>query len=73
MKTIIIFAILSIILTACSVSFQNLDTHGHPSDVVDDTQATHTELSPKMAKSHKERHKKKQKDSEDKFINHQMV
>lgn len=37
---------LSVLLTGCTISFTNVDTHGTASDVVDDTMSTPTTVSP---------------------------
>ena len=37
MKRLIMFGLL-MLLPSCTLSFQNIDTHGYSSDLVDDTQ-----------------------------------
>jgi hypothetical protein len=52
---------LSLTLTSCSISFQNLDTHGESSDLIDENQTTDPVLKSKFAKK-----KHKEKDIDDK-------
>ncbi len=46
MKFIITF--LCLILTACSISFQNVDTHGTASDLIDENQSEAPTISPNL-------------------------
>jgi hypothetical protein len=62
MRTMTIFSILSLMLTSCSISFQNLDTHGESSDLIDENQTAQPNISPVFSK-------KKHKKIEDKETN----
>lgn len=46
MHKTLIFALLSVICTGCTLSFQNIDTHGTATDLVDENQATSPTISP---------------------------
>lgn len=39
-----LFAIMIICFVSCTISFQNIDTHGPASDLVDDTQAASPDI-----------------------------
>lgn len=43
---IIIFCWLSIVLTSCTLSFQNISTHGYANDLVDDEFKTDADVKP---------------------------
>ncbi len=45
---IIVFAALSMILTACTISFQNISTHGMASDLVDESQEATGDVKPNV-------------------------
>jgi hypothetical protein len=45
MKKLIPFAV---ILTSCTISFQNIDTHGPATDLVDENQAASPTVSPNI-------------------------
>lgn len=40
---------LAILLTSCTISMVNMDTHGTASDVIDETQAPSTTASPELS------------------------
>lgn len=48
MKKLYILAI-SVMLTGCTLSFSNVDTHGTATDVVDDTLTTSPTVSPDIS------------------------
>ncbi len=45
---IIIFAALSMLLTACSISFQNISTHGMATDLVDENLSATADVKPNL-------------------------
>ena len=45
---IVICIIMAVILTACTLSFQNISTHGTATDLVDEEQATSPNIAPNL-------------------------
>lgn len=43
---VIVFCALSMILTACTISMQNISTHGMATDLVDENQAATADVKP---------------------------
>jgi hypothetical protein len=48
MKKLLISLMLPLLLCSCTLSFQNIDTHGTASDLVDDTLSTTPNVSPNI-------------------------
>lgn len=44
----LVFAVVIVVLTGCSISFQNIDTHGTATDLVDETQSATPNVSPTL-------------------------
>jgi len=44
----IIFAWLSILMTSCTISFQNISTHGYANDLVDEEQGATADVKPNI-------------------------
>jgi len=44
----IVFAWLSIVLTSCTISFQNISTHGYANDLVDEEQGATADVKPNI-------------------------
>lgn len=44
----LLFTGMLVCLTSCTLSFQNIDTHGHATDVVDDVQTNSPKVSPTL-------------------------
>lgn len=49
MKKLILISLFAGLLTACTLSFQNIDTHGTATDLVDDTQSNTPNVSPNIS------------------------
>ena len=45
---IIIFCYLAILMTSCTLSFQNISTHGVATDLVDENQAATADVKPNL-------------------------
>lgn len=44
----IIFAWLAILMTSCTISFQNISTHGYANDLVDEEQGATADVKPNI-------------------------
>ena len=46
MDRVILVTLLTVLCTGCTLSFQNIDTHGTATDLVDENQSTTPNVSP---------------------------
>lgn len=44
----IVFALVVVLLSGCGITFQNIDTHGTATDLVDDTESVTPTVSPTL-------------------------